>query len=109
MVKKIFTKIEPLWLLALLAFPIILWLLPADFFDSGQSVCPSRVFFGVECFGCGSTRAIMHLHHFEIEDALYYNSGVFLIYPLLVLIWYVWVKASYGKVKTRFQTAQKED
>ena len=97
--KKFFDKIEPVWFLALVLFPIILWLLPADFFDSGESICPSQVFLGVECPGCGSTRAIMHMHHFEFEEAIYYNSAVFVVYPLLIIVWAYWLRASYRKLK----------
>ena len=102
MMKKFFDKIEPVWFLALVLFPIVLWILPADFFDMGESVCPSRVFFDIECLGCGSTRAIMHLHHFDFEEAIYYNSGVFIFYPLLVLIWAYWLRSSYRKLQLRY-------
>ena len=81
-----------LWLIALLLFPIFLWILPSDFFDSSDLIlCPSRLFFGIECFGCGITRAIMHLHHFELEDALFYNLLSVVVYPGLIGIWVSWV------------------
>lgn len=78
------------WLIALLAFPIILWVLPADHFDEGESMCPSVVFFDTECFGCGSTRAVQHLHHAEIADALYFHQLSPLIYAFLVFLWFTW-------------------
>lgn len=91
---KIF--LQKLWLLLLLATPFILWLLPANFFDSegGIILCPSRRFFNIECFGCGMTRAIMHLHHLDFENAAFYNTGSFLIYFGLVYVWGLWVKNS---------------
>ena len=80
------------WLIALLIFPIVLWILPADFFDNGKIIlCPSKLLLGIECGGCGITRATMHLHHFELENALYYNPLVVIIYPLLIGIWCSWV------------------
>ncbi len=79
-----------LWLLALLAVPVVLWVLPADHFDEGQSMCPSVVLFDTECFGCGSTRAVQHLHHAELADALYFHQAAPLIYAGLVLLWFVW-------------------
>ena len=80
------------WLVFLLLTPIVLWILPSDFFDnSGVTLCPSKLFFDVECFGCGMTRAVMHMHHLEIEDAVYYNNGVVVIFPALVVVWAVWV------------------
>lgn len=86
------------WLVALLILPILLWVLPSDFFDSedGIILCPSRLFFGIECLGCGMTRAIMHLHHFELGDALFFNNGVVVIYPILIIVWFIWVK---GRVR----------
>jgi len=72
---------------AIIVAPFVLWLLPADTFDDGQSLCPSVLLFGVECLGCGTTRAVMHMHHGEWREALYYNYGVVWIYPLLALIW----------------------
>ena len=80
------------WFVALLVFPILLWVLPADFFDNGTIVlCPSKLILGIDCYGCGITRATMHAHHFEWEDALYYNPLVVIIYPLLIIIWCSWV------------------
>ncbi|MDX2283197.1 MAG: DUF2752 domain-containing protein [Bacteroidia bacterium] len=84
--------VQKVWLIALLLTPGVLWVLPAAFFDdTGFSVCPSKVFFNLECFGCGMTRAVMHLHHLDLESALYYNPGVAVIYPALVILWGYWV------------------
>lgn len=96
--KNLLKRLEPVWLFALLIFPIVLWILPPDFFDEGPAVCPSRVFFDIECFGCGMTRAVMHLHHFDYEEAFYYNYGVLLIYPALVIVWGFWVYTSANRM-----------
>lgn len=80
------------WLVLLLLTPIVLWILPSDFFDDSDVIlCPSRLFFNIECFGCGMTRAVMHMHHLEIEDAIFYNNGVVVVFPALVVIWAMWV------------------
>lgn len=82
------------WLMALLLCPIVLWVLPVDFFtDGGPIVCPSRALFDIECFGCGITRAVMNFHHFEFTEAIYYNSLVIGVYPFLVWLWQLWVRA----------------
>jgi hypothetical protein len=85
-------NIQRAWLAALLLTPIVLWILPSGFFDGSDVIlCPSRLFFNIECFGCGMTRAVMHMHHLEIEDAIYYNNGVVVVFPALVVIWGMWV------------------
>lgn len=88
------------WMAALLAFPIILWLMPANFFDdTGVDICPSKLFFDVECFGCGMTRATMHMHHFEWQEAVYYNTGIMAVYPALVIVWALWLTKAWKRHK----------
>jgi len=83
-----------LWLAALLLSPFVLWLLPADFFNDGNGLsCPSVMLLDMECLGCGMTRAVMHLHHFDLTEAIYYNAAVVVIYPFLVWLWQHWVRA----------------
>lgn len=84
---------QQIWLGMLLLTPVVLWLLPGDSFDGdGFVLCPSRLFFNIECFGCGMTRAIMHMHHFQFDDAVFYNLGSVVVYPTLIVIWAIWVK-----------------
>lgn len=84
--------LQIIWLLFLLAVPIVLWILPSDYFDNSETItCPSRMFFDFECFGCGMTRAFMHFHHFEFTDAIYYNWGVLWAFPMIFIIWLLWV------------------
>ena len=63
---------------------IILLILPKEFFDQGQSVCLSVVLFDKKCYGCGMTRAIQHLIHFDFKGAAFYNKLSFIVFPLLV-------------------------
>lgn len=83
--------LDKLWFIALIACPIVLWILPADFFDNSNLIlCPSRLIFNIECWGCGMTRAIMHMHHFDFEGALFYNMGSVFVYPALFVVWLIW-------------------
>lgn len=68
----------------------MLLLLPANFFDNGQSICISQILLGKECFACGITRGIMHLIHLDFENAFAYNMLSFIVLPLLVIIWVQW-------------------
>ena len=79
--------IQYIKLILLILIPIMLLILPANFFDNGKSVCLSVMLLDIECYGCGITRAIMHLIHFDFQDALYYNSLSFIVLPLLIYVW----------------------
>ncbi|MGJ8660508.1 MAG: DUF2752 domain-containing protein [Bacteroidota bacterium] len=82
--KKFSQKISAVILLLL---PIVLIILPVNYFDTGESVCLSHVVFDTSCYGCGMTKAIMHLVHFDFESAIIYNRLSFVVLPLLILLW----------------------
>jgi hypothetical protein len=91
------------WMILLFSIPFLLWALPGGFFDNtGIELCPSKAFFDVECFGCGITRAVMHLHHFEWQDAIYYNYLVVVVYPFLAFVWFLWMGKAWKRHKTLF-------
>jgi hypothetical protein len=79
--------------------PIGLLLLPADFFDTGQSLCFSQLFFQKECPGCGITRAVQHLIHFEFKMAWHFNKLVVLVLPMLIFIWFQQVFQTYRSIQ----------
>lgn len=81
-----------LWLAALLLTPVVLLILPANFFNEGPAICPSKVLFNLECLGCGMTRAVMHFIHLDFDSALFYNQGSIVVAPGLVVIWFFWVR-----------------
>ncbi|MGK0366622.1 MAG: hypothetical protein ACI85O_003697 [Saprospiraceae bacterium] len=98
--KPLSPTLNKMWLAALIIFPIVLWIMPADFFDSSDLIlCPSRLFFDFECYGCGLTRAIMHLHHFDFEEALYFNGFSYFMYPAFISVWFIWIKTAYQDFK----------
>jgi len=82
-----------IWLILLLAVPIVLWMMPSDTFDEGKVIlCPSQFLFAIECYGCGLTRGVMNMHHFDYETALYFNKLSPAVYIGLIILWIVWVK-----------------
>lgn len=81
--KKKFYKI---YFVLLILTPIILILLPSSFFDSGDSVCISIMFFDKECYGCGMTRALQHLIHLDFTNAIAFNKLSFIVLPLLIML-----------------------
>jgi hypothetical protein len=68
---------------------ITLLILPANYFDTGRATCLSVLFFELECYGCGMTRAIQHLLHLEFSIAYEFNKLSFIVLPLAVfmIIW----------------------
>jgi hypothetical protein len=102
-----YQTVNTIWFFLLLAVPIVLWVLPATFFDEGTSICPSKFFFNIECMGCGITRAVMHMHHFEWDEAIYYNWGVVWVYPFLVGVWALWLYKAVKRHK-RFEAQKKQ-
>jgi hypothetical protein len=99
-IRKYDRAINIAWLILLILAPLVLWLLPAGFFDSedGLVLCPSRALFNFECLGCGMTRAVMHFHHFEFDDAIYFNRASFIVYPALVVVWTMWTFKAWKKI-----------
>ena len=74
-------------LTGLVALPLALLLLPADFFDQGEVLCPSKRFLDLECMGCGITRGIQHAIHFEFSTAWHFNKLTFIVMPIAIFFW----------------------
>ena len=67
--------------------PLVLLALPATYFDHGDAVCLSRILADIECYGCGMTRAFMHLIHLDFAEAWSYNKLSFVVFPLLAFLY----------------------
>ena len=99
--------INTLGLAIWLALPVFLLIMPADYFDHGRVICPSKRFLNLECPGCGLTRAVQHAIHFQFAEAWRLNRGIVVILPSLALIyihvlgrllkkeWFSWMKKLY--------------
>ncbi len=94
--RSIFSKI---YLVFLIVLPLPFFILPANYFDSGESLCMSKVLLQKECFGCGITRAIQHAIHFDFTRAWHYNKLVVLVLPVFILLWLNEIKKSLKKFK----------
>jgi hypothetical protein len=79
--------ISPICLFLYFFFPVVLFLLPVTYFDTGDSLCISKLFFGIDCYACGMTRAVMRWIHFEPYEALLFNKLSIVVFPLLVYLW----------------------
>ena len=86
---------KKIWAILLILFPIFgvfLVFLPANYFDSGSSVCLSVQLLGKECYACGMTRGIMHLVHLNFAEAAQYNILSFIVLPLVIVMYLLEVK-----------------
>jgi hypothetical protein len=82
--KKIF-RIVKIGILS--GIPILLLLLPANYFDTGKSISIFAM-LGVEgYYSEGLTRACMHLIHFDFIGASRYNSLSYFVVPILAILW----------------------
>jgi hypothetical protein len=88
--------------------PLVLFFLPADFFDGGPVICPSKRFLDLECPGCGLTRATQHFLHGEWEVALDYNPLVVVVVPILAVVWVVQLVALIRFFRAYWAARQKE-
>lgn len=85
--------------------PLVLLALPADFFDTGQSICLSVLLAGMECYACGMTRAGMHLIHFDFEQAWMYNKIIYVAFPIIAYLW----AAEFFKELKKIKASRKAD
>ena len=68
---------------ALAIFPLVLLVLPANFFDKGPEMCLFTLLSGYHCWGCGMTRGCMHLIHLEFGKAWDYNKVCYVVLPIM--------------------------
>jgi hypothetical protein len=86
--------------------PLVLLVLPADFFDQGQSLCLSKLLAGIECYGCGMTRAMMHLIHLDVQGAAGFNKLCFIVFPVLSVLWVQWFLKDYKRLQQALRPPQ---
>ncbi len=65
---------------------VVFFVVPTAFFQDGHSLCLFQNLFGVECPGCGMTRALSALGHGDYLAALQFNSLVLVVAPLLLFV-----------------------
>ena len=74
-------------LLALLLIPVILYCIPLDYvLHKGPTLCLFKNLFGEECYGCGMTRAVFCMLHFDLSAAWHYNHFSVVVVPLLLYL-----------------------
>ena len=67
--------------------PLFLYAVPVDNIYNGESICIIKSLFGVECWGCGTTRAVFSVLYGKFSQAWEYNRMIVVIFPLLLWLW----------------------
>lgn len=47
--------------------------------------CPTKVFFNIDCAGCGTTRMLRAVLKGDFYQAIRYNAATFILIPLIIL------------------------
>ena len=81
--------------------PLVAYLVPEGWIMQGHSICLVHNLFGVECWGCGMTRALYSLMHLRFADAWHLNRAVVIVAPLLAYVWIKWVVRLVKTIKTK--------
>lgn len=84
-------------LIAYISLPFILYFLPLDWLNKQHTICLIKNIFGIECPGCGITRAIISAVQLDIVKALEYNKIVILVLPIFVYRWFKNIIKIYNK------------
>lgn len=80
------------------ALPILLVCIPRAWVFEGRTICLIHNLFGKECPGCGMTRALFSLLHFDFAAAWSYNPMVYIVAPLLLLLYLKEVRKGIGEL-----------
>lgn len=74
------------WLIAFSPFIVLVYYKISEFFCI-NSICIWKKNFGIECIGCGITRAIIQVLKGNYHRAFELNPLVVIVFPLLLYIW----------------------
>ena len=75
-------------LFAYIILPIILFFIPLEWLNKQHSICLIKNIFGVECYGCGITRAIISGVQLDFTKAIECNKMVIIVLPLFIYEWF---------------------
>jgi hypothetical protein len=81
------TALQICKLCVLFLLPFLLSLLSLDELEGKHSICLFKNLFGIECYGCGITKAVIATIQLDFIRAFNYNKLIIVIVPLLVYLW----------------------
>lgn len=84
----------------LILLPIVLYVIPTEGIYNGESLCIFKQCFGIECWGCGITRAFFSVLYGDFVQAWDYNPGIAILFPLLLWLWIKEIRQTTNKLKS---------
>ncbi len=80
-----------------LVIPLLFILVPTLTLEIGHPICLFKNIFGLNCPGCGMTRAISCVFHADFVGAFFHNKSVVVVFPLICFIYIQQVIAIYRR------------
>ena len=65
--------------------------------DRGPVICPFRALTGLDCPGCGMTRAVSHVVRGQVGAAVDYNALMVLAVPVALYLYLTWLASLWGR------------
>ena len=91
---------------AFLLIPPLLLFIDVDWLNEQHTVCLFQNVFGVKCWGCGMTRAILSSLHLDFYAAWQYNKLFVIVLPLLIFVYFrilIKLLQAFPKFKSHFK------
>ena len=79
-------------LLVAVLIPALLVAVPTRLLEQGPSLCIPSALIGRPCPGCGMTRAISAALHADFGAAWAHNKLSVVVLPVLLLVWFAWIR-----------------
>jgi len=73
-------------LCAFFLLPFLLYMVSLDNLEGKHSICLIKNLFGVECYGCGITKAVIASVQLDFVRAFNYNKLIIIVMPLIVYL-----------------------
>jgi hypothetical protein len=90
---------QQIYFWVILILPVLLYFVPVERLNEQHTICLFKNIFGVECWGCGITRAVLCTLQFDFTTAFCYNKLIVIVFPLLVYVWGKRVMRNWQKLK----------
>ena len=81
--------------------PLFMLIVPLSSLESYPSLCLFKNIAGIDCIGCGMTRAVSSLLHGDAEKAYRYNRLVVIVFPLLLYSWMTFISKEWAALRGR--------